>query len=72
MANYLPHTGVERERMLEALGLEAPLRLRLRLGEGSGCPLLFSLLDAACAVYHKMATFEEARIDPGYLEKLKR
>lgn len=57
---------------LEALGLEAPLRLRLRLGEGSGCPLLFSLLDAACAVYHKMATFEEARIDPGYLEKLKR
>lgn len=57
---------------LEKLGLAAPLHLHLRLGEGSGCPLMFSLLDAACAVYRDMGTFEEATIDPGYLEDIKR
>lgn len=52
---------------LEAVGLSAPLHLHMRLGEGSGCPLMFSVLDSACAVLANMATFEEARIDPGYL-----
>lgn len=57
---------------LDALGLEAPLRLRMRLGEGSGCPLMFSLLDAACAVYGQMATFGDAGIDSSYLEEVRR
>ncbi len=57
---------------LKELGLDAPLRLRMRLGEGSGCPLMFALLDAACAVYADMATFEEAEIDSGYLEDIRR
>lgn len=57
---------------LRELGLHAPLRMHMRLGEGSGCPLMFALLDAACAVYRDMATFEDARIDPGYLEEIKR
>jgi len=55
---------------LEEIGLEAPLRLQMRLGEGSGCPLFFSLLDAACAVYRDMATFEEASIDASYLKEI--
>lgn len=55
---------------LRELGLSAPLHLGLRLGEGSGCPLMFALLDAACAVYANMGTFEEADIDSGYLEEL--
>ncbi len=57
---------------LEALGITAPLRLNMRLGEGSGCPLLFAMLDAACAVYRDMATFAEAEINNDYLEEIKR
>ena len=52
---------------IEALGLHAPLQLDMRLGEGSGCPLMFGILDASAAVYTKMATFEEANIDPSKL-----
>lgn len=55
---------------LERLGLSAPLHLDMRLGEGSGCPLLFALLDAACAVYSDMATFQAARIDDSYLPEV--
>lgn len=49
---------------MEALGLSAPLRLEMRLGEGSGCPLMFGVLEGAAAVLTRMATFAEARIDP--------
>ena len=55
---------------LDALGLPAYLQLDLRLGEGSGCPLMFSLLDGACAVVREMATFSEAGINTAYLEGL--
>lgn len=56
---------------LEAVGLQAPLRMQMRLGEGSGCPLLFQLLEAAAAIYNQMGTFAEAGIDNSYLEELK-
>lgn len=55
---------------LSEIGLSAPLHLRLRLGEGSGCPMMFGILDAACAVFSGMATFEEAGIDPDYMEEV--
>ncbi len=57
---------------LSQIGLDAPLRLRLRLGEGSGCPMMFGILDAACAAFSGMATFEEAQIDPSYMEDVRR
>jgi nicotinate-nucleotide--dimethylbenzimidazole phosphoribosyltransferase len=56
---------------MDALGLRPMLDLDMRLGEGSGCPLAMLLLDAACAVMHDMATFDEAAIDDGYLEPLR-
>ena len=40
---------------MEALGLSAPLHLNMRLGEGSGCPLMFTVLDSAIAVLTRMA-----------------
>ena len=52
---------------MDALGLKAPLQLNMRLGEGSGCPLMFAVLDGAAAVLTKMATFAEASIDPSKL-----
>ncbi len=57
---------------MDALGLEAPLHLDMRLGEGSGCPLMFGVLDAAAAVLQNMATFAEARIDPSKLVDIRK
>lgn len=49
--------------ILHALGLEAPLHLHMRLGEGSGTPLMFELLAASLAVVNDMATLEDAQIN---------
>lgn len=38
------------------------LDLQMRLGEGSGCALAFSIIDDAMAILNNMATFEEAKI----------
>lgn len=55
---------------MEELGLK-PMLLGMRLGEGSGCPLAFQILDAACAVMDHMATFAGAGIDDDYLEDIR-
>ena len=59
-----------RKRMDE-MGLKPMLLLGMRLGEGSGCPLAFTLLDAACAVINNMASFDEAGIDDSYLDDIR-
>ena len=56
---------------MEAMGLEPMLLLGMRLGEGSGCPLAFEVLGAACAVVNDMATFDQAGIDDGYLDEIR-
>ena len=56
---------------MDAMGLEPMFLLGMRLGEGSGCPLAFEILDAACAIINDMATFEQAGIDDGYLEEIR-
>ena len=43
----------------------------MRLGEGSGCPLLFRVLEGACGVMRGMATFGEASIEDGYLDEIR-
>ncbi len=48
--------------VLDALGVEPVLDLRLRLGEGSGAALCLPLLDAALAVLDEMATFATAGV----------
>jgi nicotinate-nucleotide--dimethylbenzimidazole phosphoribosyltransferase len=53
--------------VLEELGLLAPLKLGMRLGEGSGCPLMFGILEASAAMMARMTTFSEGRIDPSKL-----
>ena len=52
----------------DALGVTPYLHLGMRLGEGSGCPLMFALIDAACAIMQNMGTFEQGNIDEKYLE----
>ncbi|MGI5976619.1 MAG: nicotinate-nucleotide--dimethylbenzimidazole phosphoribosyltransferase [Candidatus Limivicinus sp.] len=56
---------------MEALGLEPMLLLNMRLGEGSGCPLAFKMIEAACAVINNMASFAGAGIDDEYLDKIR-
>ena len=51
--------------MLEWLELAPLLDLDLRLGEGTGAALSFSLADAACKILAEMATFEEAGVSQG-------
>ena len=51
-----------------ALGLRPCLHLNMRLGEGSGCPIMFAIMDAACAILRGMGTFEQGNIDSEYTE----
>ena len=56
---------------MEELGMEPVLLLGMRLGEGSGCPLAFEIVSAACAVLNNMATFDQAGINDDYLEEIR-
>ena len=56
---------------MDAMGLQPILLLGMRLGEGSGCPLAFEILAAACAVINDMATFDQAGIDDAYLDEIR-
>ena len=56
---------------MDAMNLQPLFLLGMRLGEGSGCPLAFEILDAACAIINDMATFDQAGIDDGYLDEIR-
>ena len=49
-------------RMLEHLGLEPILDLRLRLGEGTGAALAMGIIEGAVRVFREVLTFEEAGV----------
>ena len=70
---FLSHQSYELgyARAAQALGLTPCLALDMRLGEGSGCPLLFRVLEGACGVMTNMATFAEAAIQDDYLEPIR-
>lgn len=70
---FLSHASYEIGYRLAAreLGLEPCLLLGMRLGEGNGCPLLFRVMQGACAVLNHMATFPEAAIEDGYLAPIR-
>ena len=71
---FIPsHASFERGYRLamDAMGLQPIFFLDMRLGEGSGCPLAFEVLRAACAVLNDMATFDEAGINDDYLEEIR-
>ncbi|MBE5808961.1 MAG: nicotinate-nucleotide--dimethylbenzimidazole phosphoribosyltransferase [Clostridiales bacterium] len=74
-ADYMipSHTSIEKAYALimRKLGLKPMLTLDMRLGEGSGCPIAFSIVRAAMAVYRDMATFEDLSIDDHYLDGIR-
>jgi len=58
------HRSVERghRAVLEYLGLEPILDLRMRLGEGTGTALAMNLVEASCKLLNEMATFDSAGV----------
>ena len=64
---FFAHRSAEpgHRRVLEAMEARPLLDLELRLGEASGALLALSLLDHACALHVRMATFASAGIPDG-------
>ena len=56
---------------MDAMELQPMLLLGMRLGEGSGCPIAFEVLGAACAIINDMATFDQAGINDDYLDEIR-
>jgi nicotinate-nucleotide--dimethylbenzimidazole phosphoribosyltransferase len=48
--------------LLDHLGVEPVLDLRMRLGEGSGAAAALAIVRLACALHRDMATFAEAGV----------
>ena len=53
--------------VMEELKLKPMLNLGMRLGEGSGCPLAFQILEAATYTLENMGTFEQASLSSSVL-----
>lgn len=73
--NYLipSHCSMEPAyiKIMESLGLEPMLLMDMRLGEGSGCPLAFKMMDSATGMLRHMATFDDISLDTDYLIDLR-
>ncbi|HHU52070.1 MAG TPA: nicotinate-nucleotide--dimethylbenzimidazole phosphoribosyltransferase [Firmicutes bacterium] len=53
--------------VMRELGLQPFFHLEMRLGEGTGCPFAFFLVDAAVKIVAEMATFQTAALPDDYL-----
>lgn len=56
---------------MERLGLYPMFDLGMRLGEASGCPIAFKIIETACAAMNLMSTLEEGMIDDSYLDEIR-
>jgi nicotinate-nucleotide--dimethylbenzimidazole phosphoribosyltransferase len=56
--------------VLEKLGVRPIVDLGMRLGEGTGAALAMSVIEAAVALFHEMATFESAGVSEKIAEKI--
>ena len=61
---FLGHRSVEpgHAAVAQALGLPPILTLDMRLGEGTGAVLSFTIIQAALKLYNEMATFQDAGV----------
>lgn len=72
--DYMIESHYTEEVGYNAILRDMPLRpmfnMNMRLGEGSGCPLTFFVIDCANSMMQHMFTFEEAAINTEYTDKL--
>lgn len=61
---FLAHRSVERGHaaLIDLIGLEPLLDLKMRLGEGTGAALAMNIVDASARLLSEMATFSEANV----------
>ena len=52
---------------MDELQLKPMLNLGMRLGEGTGCPLAFQIIEAGMYTLEHMGTFESLSLDGGAL-----
>lgn len=71
---FLSHKSAEKASALVNwhMGMEPPLDLSMRLGEGSGCPLFFQLMEGAIYAMKNMGSMEDNAIDPGLLVNIEK
>ena len=50
----------------EEMGLQPALALDMRLGEGSGCPMMMQIIETALSAMNDISTFEEEAMETGY------
>jgi nicotinate-nucleotide--dimethylbenzimidazole phosphoribosyltransferase len=55
----------------EYMKLEPILNLKMRLGEGTGCPIAMQIVDDALAIIDEMNTFEETALSTDYQDGIK-
>lgn len=71
VVNFLFGSHLSKEQgyviAVDAIGIKPYFDLGMRLGEGSGCPISFNIIETACATMNEMATFDEGAIDADYL-----
>ena len=48
---------------MEALGVQPLFNLGMRLGEGTGCPIAFGIIEGAIYTMSNMASFSESGVD---------
>ncbi|MEF9951385.1 MAG: nicotinate-nucleotide--dimethylbenzimidazole phosphoribosyltransferase [Clostridium sp.] len=62
---FASHISVERgyNIAVQRLNIRPMLNLDMRLGEGTGCPLAFNIIDTSCSIIREMGTFEDGNVD---------
>ncbi len=53
--------------IMDIIGLDPILNLNMRLGEGTGCPLAFGIIEASVKIINEMASFEDMEMDGDFL-----
>jgi len=51
--------------ILEEIGLNPILNLNMRLGEGTGAVLSFTIIESAIKILNEMASFDDANVSKG-------
>jgi len=57
--------------VLDELNLKPMVYLNMRLGEGTGCPFAFQIIEAALYTLENMGTFEDAQMDSNVLVNIR-